>query len=110
MIVIASQHALDMRGDVMVTVHEKLEALKRQKTTYTTEELDRLGWQRYGELQGELELQHHGDYVMIEVESGEYFVGKTPQEARRLAEAAHPGQAFCLIRVGYKAVHKLKLR
>ena len=94
----------------MVTVHEQLERLKRQKTAYTTEELDRLGWARYAELQGELELQHHGDYVMIEVESGAYYVGKTPDEALRRAEAAYPGQAFCLIRVGYKAVHKLKQR
>ena len=99
-----------MGGDGIVTVHEKLEELKRQKTAHTTEELDRLGWKRYGELQDELELQHHGDYVMIEVDSGEHFVGQTPQEARRLAEAAHPGRAFCLIRVGYKAVHKLKPR
>ena len=94
----------------MVTVHEKLERLKRQKTAYTTEELDRLGWDRYAELQSALERQHHGDYVMIEVDSGEYFVEKTPHEALRLAQAAHPGQAFCLIRVGYKAVHKLKQR
>ncbi len=94
----------------MVTVHEKLERLKRQKTAHTTEELDRLGWDRYAAIQDELELQHHGDFVMIEVDSGEYFVGKTPQAALQLAEAAHPGQAFCLIRVGYKAVHKLKPR
>ena len=94
----------------MVAVNEKLEELKRQKTTYTTEELDRLGWKRYGELQGDLELQHHGDYVMIEVESGDHFVGTTPKEARRLAEAAHPDRAFCLIRVGHKVVHKLKSR
>jgi hypothetical protein len=89
-----------------MVVHEKLEQLKRQKTAHTTEELDRLGWQRYAAMQDELEVQHHGDYVMIEVDSGEYFVGKTPQAARQLAEAAHPGQAFCLIRVGYKATQQ----
>jgi hypothetical protein len=105
-----ARYRTHIAGDQIMVIHEKLEQLKRQKTAHTTEELDRLGWERYAAIQDELELQHHGDYVMIEVDSGEYFVGETPQAARKLAEAAHPGQAFCLIRVGYKAVHKLKRR
>ena len=88
---------------------EKLERLKREKTSHSTEELDRLGWARYAEIQGELEALHHGNYVMIEVESGDYFVGKIPQDALCQAEAAYPGKVFCLIRIGYKAVHKLKM-
>lgn len=42
---------------------EKLEELKREKTVHSTEELDRLGWSRYGEIRGDLEASHHGDYV-----------------------------------------------
>ncbi len=91
-------------------VHEKIAHLQQLKTAHTTEELDRLGWDRYAEIQEMLERQYHGDYVMIEVDSGAYFVGKTPKEALRLAEAAYPGRAFCLIRVGHKVVHKLKQR
>jgi len=55
-----------------------------------------------------LEARHHGDYVMVEVDSGDYFVGRTPEEALRQAQAAHPGKAFYLMRIGYKAAHKLK--
>ncbi|MFQ5796903.1 MAG: hypothetical protein ACE5JP_17920 [Candidatus Bipolaricaulia bacterium] len=91
-----------------MTVQEKIDDLKRQKTTHSTEELDRLGWARYEEMKEELEAKHHGEYVVIEVDSGDYFVGETPQEAFNQAEAAHPDKAFCLIRIGYKAVHKLK--
>jgi len=91
-----------------VTVQEKLERLKREKTPHSTEELDRLGWARYEGIRGELEAKHHGEYVMIEVDSGDYFVGKTPQEALGQAQAAHPNKAFYLIRIGYKAAHKLK--
>lgn len=91
-----------------MVVQEKIERLKREKTDHSTEELDRLGWARYEEIRGELEARCHGDYLMIEVDSGDYFVGKTPQDALRQAEAAHPGKAFCLIRIGYKAVRKLK--
>lgn len=91
-----------------MTVQEKLEDLKRQKTTHSTAELDRLGWARYEEIRPELEAEHHGEYVAIEVDSGAYFVGETPQEAFEQAEEAFPDRAFCLIRIGYKAVHKLK--
>ena len=44
----------------------------------------------------------------IEVDSGEYFVGNTPQEALRRAAALHPHKAFYVIRIGYKAAYKLK--
>ena len=91
-----------------MTAQEKLEQLKREKTPHSTKELDRLGWTCYEEIRGELEAQHHGDYVMIEVDSGGYFVGKTPQEALRRARAVQPDKAFYLIRIGYKAAHKLK--
>jgi len=91
-----------------VTAQEKLEQLKREKTPHSTKELDRLGWTRYEKIRGELETQHHGDYVMIEVDSGGYFVGKTPQEALRRARVVQPDKAFYLIRIGYKAAHKLK--
>lgn len=91
-----------------MAVQEKIERLKREKTAHSTEELDRLGWARYGEIRAELEASRHGDYVMIEVDTGEYLVGKTSEEALRQAQAAHPGKAFYLIRIGYKAAHKLK--
>ena len=91
-----------------MTAQERLEDLKRQKTLHSTEELDHLGWTRYEEMRRELETHHHGDFVMIEVDSGDYFIGKTHEEALRQAEAAHPNKPFCLIRIGYKAVHKLK--
>jgi 2',3'-cyclic-nucleotide 2'-phosphodiesterase (5'-nucleotidase family) len=91
-----------------MTVQEKIERLKRERTPYSTEELDRLGWARYAEIRDQLEASHHGEYVMIEVDSGDYFVGKTPEDALRRARAAHPNKAFYLIRIGYKAAHKLK--
>jgi len=89
-------------------VQEYLEQLRRQKTPYSTEELLQRGWQRYAEIRAELEAQHFGEFVMIEVESGDYFLGATSQEALHRAEVVHPDKAFCLIRVGYKASRKLR--
>lgn len=91
-----------------MTVQGKIERLKRKRTSHPTEELDRLGWTRYEEIKDEIEEKHHGDYVMIEVDSGDYFIAETPEEALQRAEAVHPDKAFCLIRIGYKAAHKLK--
>jgi hypothetical protein len=91
-----------------MTVQERIERLKREKTSHSTEELDCLGWARYEEIKGELEAKYHGEYVMIEVDSGDYFVGKTPEEALHQAKTVHPDKAFYLIRIGYKAAHKLK--
>ena len=89
---------------------ERLEQLKRQKTPYSTDELNRRGWQRYAEIREELEAQHYGKFAMIEVDSGDYFVGTTPLEALHRAQGVHPDKAFCLIRIGYKAVRKLRVR
>ena len=91
-----------------MTVQEKVEQLKRAKTPHSTEELHRLGWSRYEKIRGVLEATCHGDYVMLEVDSGNYFVGKSPEEALRLAQTAHPDKAFYLIRIGHKAARKLR--
>lgn len=87
---------------------ERLEELRRQKTPYSIEELWQRGWQRYTEVRGALEALHFGEFVIIEVDSGDYFLGATSQEALKRAESVHPDKAFCLIRVGYRASHKLR--
>jgi len=91
-----------------MSVQEKIDKLKREKTYHSTEELKRLGWASYAKIRDRLEAQHYGDYVMVEVDSGDYFVGKTPQEALFRAQAVYPNKAFYLIRIGYKAARKLK--
>ena len=49
----------------------------------------------------QLEASHLHDFVAIEPESGDYFLGKTLSEAMRLARVTHPTRrAFCL-RVGH---------
>ena len=78
-----------------MTVQEKLERLKREKTPHSTEELDRLGWARYEGIHGELEAKHHGEYVMIEVDSGDYFGGRPPGSAGSSASRP-PEQSFLL--------------
>lgn len=94
----------------MTTIEQRIDDLRREKTAHSTAELDALGWSRYEQIRDQLEPQHRGRFVMIEVESGDYFLGDTPQQALAKARGVHPDKAFCLIRIGYLAAHKLKRR
>ncbi len=54
-------------------------------------------------LKSELEPEHNGEMLAVEVESGDYFLGRTATEAYRKAKAKHPGTEFAFLRVGAKA-------
>jgi hypothetical protein len=57
----------------------------------------------YSRLQEVLEREHLDDFVAIEPESGDYFLGKTLSEAGAAARRAHPGRLTHAMRVGHKA-------
>ena len=94
----------------MSAIDRRIEELRHEKTSYSTAELDCRGWDRYAQIRHTLEAQHCGEFVMIEVDSGDYFLAETARQALARARAAHPDKAFCLIRIGYPAAHKLKRR
>ena len=54
-------------------------------------------------LQGILEPCHEHEFVAIEPESGEYFLGKTLNDAAKAARAAYPSRLTHVMRVGHKA-------
>lgn len=85
---------------------EKIEALRREKTSHSKEEMSRLAWERYAVISQELESAHFGQYVTVEVDSGDYYVGRDPAEARAKAIQEHPDKAFHVIRIGYRAAGK----
>ena len=89
-----------------MNVREQLEELRREKTPHNAEEMSRMAWERYAQLKEQLELSHRDEYVMIEVDSGDYFLGKTSNEALRDAQDAYPEKAFFLIRIGHRAAVK----
>jgi hypothetical protein len=55
-----------------------------------------------------LEACCRGQFVAIEVDSGDYFLGSTPLEAIKNGKAKHPEKAFHVMKVGYKAAVLLK--
>lgn len=68
------------------------------------------GERLYQRLKARLEPRHKGDIVAIEVESGQYLVGKDELQVALKAVKKFPGKQFSFFRIGYPAVHKLRIR
>lgn len=54
-------------------------------------------------LRAVLEPEHLDEFVAIEPDSGEYFLGKTLNEATRAARQSYPDRLTHAMRVGHKA-------
>ncbi|MEW5701861.1 MAG: hypothetical protein AB1792_06495 [Candidatus Zixiibacteriota bacterium] len=54
-----------------------------------------------------LEPNYIGLYVAIEVQSGDYYLGDSPEEAVASAESSRPGGVFHLMRVGFGGAYHL---
>ncbi len=50
-----------------------------------------------------LEPEHKGEMLAVEVESGDYFLGRTATEAYKKAKEEYPGREFAFLRVGARA-------
>jgi hypothetical protein len=54
-------------------------------------------------LKDELERSHRDEFVAIEPESGDFYLGKTLSEAIGQARQAHPDRLAHALRVGHRA-------
>lgn len=61
------------------------------------------GQKIFRQLSEQLEHEHVGEAVAIDVDTGEYFLGKTGLEAVRKAREKYPGKLFFVGRVGQPA-------
>lgn len=57
-----------------------------------------------------LEASSLGQFIAIEVDSGDYFLGSTPLEAIKKAKLRYPEKVFHVMKVGYKTAILLKRR
>ena len=69
-------------------------------TIYPTE-IAQKGTQVYQKISKQIEKDHLGDFVAIEVESGKYFLGQTQIEAIEKAKKSYPTKIFYLMKVGF---------
>jgi hypothetical protein len=72
--------------------------------------ISKKGQQIFEALDPELSKTHRGQFVVIEVDSGDYFIGKTEMEANQKAREKHPGKVFFLGRIGYPTAYTFKGR
>ena len=79
-----------MKNDHPLAFDRKAEAIYREK------------------LKPKLERKYKGRIVAIDVDSGDYFLGKTVLEAIENGRRKHPGKIFYAVRIGYPAVHSLR--
>lgn len=61
----------------------------------------------YARLREQLEPEHNGEVIVIEVESGDYFLGKDGIEARKKARDKYPDKVFYMGRVGHRVYMRL---
>jgi len=66
------------------------------------------GERLYQRLKARLEPRYKGDIIAIEVESGQYVLGKDELQVALKAVKKFPGKKFSFFRIGYPAVHKLR--
>jgi hypothetical protein len=57
----------------------------------------------YSRLRQVLEPDHCEEFVAIEPESGDCFLGSTLSEAAAVARRSHPGRLTHIMRIGHKA-------
>ena len=69
-----------------------------------SQELVRKGREIYERrLKRKLEATNPHDFVAIEPESGDFFLGKTLSEAIQAARAIYPQRLACALRVGHES-------
>jgi hypothetical protein len=61
-------------------------------------------------LRSKLEPIHNGKIVVIDAESGDYFLGANLHEANAKARKKYPNKVFYAIKVGYPAVYSFSSR
>ncbi|MFQ6057842.1 MAG: hypothetical protein ACE5MB_03045 [Anaerolineae bacterium] len=77
--------------------------MPERTVTFNINEFTAKAKRAYERVREELELTHWGDFIVIEPESGDYFLGKTMDEAEEKARAKYPEGLFYFARIGYRA-------
>lgn len=92
----------DWVGCCEEAIDRVIEAVRKK----TQELIDRAKQTYRDELAGELEPEHTGEIVAIELETGDYFVGEDEIDAADKARAAGHGGLLYFLRVGSPYAHR----
>ena len=59
------------------------------------------------DIRADVERDHDGEFLVVDVATGDYTVGKDDEEVFEHAEAKNPKGMFYLMRVGRPAAHRI---
>jgi hypothetical protein len=86
-----------------------LEQIKaRPRLKYSGKKLVNLGKKRYEQIKAEVEAKDKNKFIVIEVESGDFFIDKDPVKAIVKARKRFPHAVFYRARIGYPAAFSIK--
>lgn len=75
---------------------------------YTKEEIVRLGREIYErEIREEVEPEHEGEFVVVDVATGSYEVAADGITAARRIRERNPEALLCFLRVGHAAAYRI---
>ena len=75
-------------------------------SVFDKEQLARKSEAIYQKIKAEMEMNHKGEFLAIDSESGDYYLGNTSLEAGLKGRKEHPNTVFYIIRIGLPYVHK----
>jgi hypothetical protein len=79
--------------------------------TTQCEEIARRGQEYYDQfLRAKVESEHKGEFLVLDVETGDYELDESELAALDRAEAKHPQSVFYTLRVGYRGAHRIGAR
>jgi len=79
--------------------------------TISPEEIVRRGQDYYDRfLRDKREPEHRGEFLMLNIETGEYEMDKNERLAFERARTRWPSGVLYILRVGYRAAHRLGFR
>ena len=88
-------------------------ALENQTIIYRP--IDKESFAQKGEaifhvIEEKLKPQHTGEFLAIDIESSDYFLGRTGSEAVQKAKKKYPDKIFYLARIGSRAAVSFRSR
>ncbi len=75
---------------------------------HTAEEIARRGREIYEwDIRREVEHEHDGEFLVVDITTGDYAVGEDDDEVFDRMETKNPDGLFYLMRVGRRAAHRI---
>ncbi len=74
----------------------------------STQSLAQRGQQFYDQhIRAQVEAAHHGEWLVLHIETGDYEIAEDELTAFHRAQAKHPDAQFYFLRIGHPAAYRL---